>query len=276
MDATRPERSDTIASLQQQVAELQAQLAALSTNKTASSVEVRPCDVLKPWPPEKYKPQWRFESWWTHLQIYLQLVARGAPDDLRAELILNSLSQAAYDGLMQTGIEANELTDPVVIERKLQARFGDRRTPRSYAAELDTLVQRTKEDVAEFLDRVRSIAMRAFPEIDRNGTLFKKKVMRQFVSGINSKELCHDIFNELGNSTVKDLNLDNFRAIARTKEANLLDACALSTNSAANGRQKAAKVAIKCQYCNKKGHTAKVCYQIPGNKPGSSASIGEK
>ena len=149
-------------------------------------------------PPRPFTGKNRFEDWWTQFSSYLTSIATShMTDEIAANYLIGVLSPEVFTTLRGCGLSDADLLSTRAIYNKLQSRFGDPITPELYQLEYPQLKQSGKETSAEFTDRVRQIAHRAYPDRDEESKEHRSLVLSQVMVGLQSAEIKRAIQVEL-------------------------------------------------------------------------------
>lgn len=149
-------------------------------------------------PPRPFSAKMRFEDWWSQFNAYLTAVApNNISDEVAANYLIGALSHEVFATLRGCGLMESDLLSTRAIYNKLQSRFGDRISPALYIQEFPQLKQGAKESAAEFADRVRQIAHRAYPSRDEDAEDHRNVVIGQLLVGLKSPDIKRALQAEL-------------------------------------------------------------------------------
>jgi hypothetical protein len=141
-------------------------------------------------PPRPYTSKMRFEDWWSQFSAYLTAVApANISDEAAATHLIQALSPEVFSTLRGCGLLDSDLSSTKEIYYKLVSRFGDKISPELYQQEFPQLKQGTKETAAEYCDRVRQIAHRAYPTRNENSREHRSAIVSQLLTGLKSPEI---------------------------------------------------------------------------------------
>jgi hypothetical protein len=114
--------------------------------------------------PEQYKPSMDIDAWWLRVNNY----ANTAGIDDEKDRILQftaGLSPEAYSIMHRAGYHLEDTESLDELERSLKLIFGDQKTEAQWADEFNQAKQEATETAGYFVDRVKWMAMKAFPGI---------------------------------------------------------------------------------------------------------------
>lgn len=190
-------------------------------------------------------------------------------ENVLVRAIRNKLKGSAHRSIL--GKTFNNMRELVEF---LRAKYGPRETVYEAQGRLVYLYQKKDEQVAEYANRVRELGKRILDAQRReNGQIsaeFQNSIeyhlKTSFLRGLNK---------ELTVSREGTLDEIESRAIDAEKELeniNMIRRVVLAENSTTQKNAPTRHIntiEIMCQYCQKKGHTADRCRQIPGNEGNS-------
>lgn len=311
-----PSTLNDVETLRRYLAELQVENARISA-RHSTSVERKPLSASAPdsadvtvkatlKPPPQFKIGWRLEDWWIQFEAYLLIVTTpSTPRMAIANLIVCAISPQAFSALRDRGLTEADVHDPDLLRERLFSKFGDRHTPVTYLTELRKLKQGINESVPNFLDRVRTVATRAYPRTWPTEEFFQSTVVNQFLTGLRSEHLRRTLaellrqrqrsggvlqLDELTNEVeANELKVTGKQPVYGSNERavncdDLADKASSRFNSdgtakdSTSARQSpkarnAKERAQKCQLCHKTGHAADACARFLSLKP-TSATAG--
>jgi hypothetical protein len=114
--------------------------------------------------PEQYKPSMDIDAWWLRVNNYANTAGIDEEKD-RILQFTSGLSPEAYSIMHRAGYHLEDTESLDELERSLKLIFGDQKTEAQWADEFNQAKQEATETAGYFVDRVKWMAMKAFPGI---------------------------------------------------------------------------------------------------------------
>ena len=148
--------------------------------KLADTTRATAVKPVVPKPPEQYKLKADIRSWLSQFDTYLSLTR--VEESNKAQYLLTNLSSKAYEQVSKAQWPAETLSEYNKLKEALKLKFGTSENPMLFRSQFTVAERAEKESAVNFLDGLRDLLKRGYPETDVEG--LEPLLLNQFTRGL--------------------------------------------------------------------------------------------